>query len=106
MQLPPEQPNEPEWLQVQRGVRKEERNWNYGGLAAIPAAMLPYALIDAILPPAHVGAALLATSAAVLAAAIIVLRRTPRGTFKRGFVIWSVPVHALATVLFTAMLLR
>lgn len=106
VQLPPERANEPAWLQVQRRVRREEHSWNYGAWAAIATAMLPYALLELFLSPADSGAALLAASVAFLVVAIVMLRRALKGTFMRGFAIWSVPLHALAVVTFAAMLMR
>ena len=106
MQLPPEQANEPEWLSLQRRVRKEERSWSYGAWTASVTVMLPYALVDVLLSPAHTGEGLLAASAAFLGSAIALLRRAPKGTFKRGFAIFSVALHGAAFAAFGAMLLR
>jgi hypothetical protein len=35
VQLPPQQENEPEWLQIQRRRQREENSWNIGGWAAM-----------------------------------------------------------------------
>ena len=106
MQLPPKQANEPEWLSVQRRVRKEERSWSSGAWTATVTFMLPYALIDALLRPANTIEVFLAASVAFLVSAIVLLRRALKGTFKRGFAIWSVPLHGAAVVAFGAALLR
>jgi hypothetical protein len=103
MQLPPHQKNEPEWLQVQRVRRREENNWNLGGLSAIALAAVPYAIWETMRAPPFV-ALLIAVGITILA--IMVTRRSVKGSFQRGFAVWSMAVHGPSAVAFLAMTAR
>ena len=104
MRLPPEQQNEPEWLRVQRRRQREESNSNYGRWAAASVAAIPYAIVEALeTDPGSselfdVAKFMIAATLATIA--IIVVRRSARGTFQRGFASWSFAIHGLTTAIF------
>ncbi|MDP3550098.1 MAG: hypothetical protein Q8R81_06860 [Novosphingobium sp.] len=104
MELPPIRPDEPQWLQAKRRRISEERAWNYGGWAAMALFPVPYALMQTLLQNAT--GALLATASLLTVTAIVVLRRSEKETFQRGFSIWSVPVHGLAVLVFLAKMFQ
>jgi hypothetical protein len=104
--LPPEQQNEPEWLQVQRRRQREEHSWNYGGWAAMALAAIPYAILEALLSARLFHSVALVIAVTLTVAAIFFFRRATKGTFQRGFAIWSVVAHGLCVAGFLAMVLR
>ena len=108
MKLPPQQQDEPEWLQIQRRHHNEESNWNYGGWAATMLSAVPYAMAEALLRAPNSGVFAftgLFIAATLTAAAFIITRRSAKGTFRRGFAAWSVAAHGTAAAIFLVVAL-
>jgi hypothetical protein len=96
--LPPPQPDEPEWLQVQRTRRRQANNLNFGGLLAMGVGSVPYAIAEAIADAPHFGRLspwVLGLAAILTVGALISRSRFDRGSFARSFASWSVATHGL-----------
>lgn len=104
MELPPPRADEPHWLRAKRLRNSQERAWNYGGWAAMGMFLIPYAATETLLP--NWTGALLALASVLTIAAIVAFRRSEKGSFLRGFSIWSAPMHGLAAVVFLAKMLQ
>jgi hypothetical protein len=104
MELPTTKPHESKGHQAKRRRISEEQAWNYGGWAAMALFPVPYALMQTLIQNAT--GALLATASLLTVTAIVVLRRSEKETFQRGFSIWSVPVHGLAALVFLTKMLQ
>lgn len=108
MQLPPTQPHEPEWLQIQSSRRTQTNNFTYGGLMAMGFGAIPYAIAESIASAPHFGRFALGVflfAATLTVASIACAWRFDKGSFKRYFAGWSVATHGLValTVLITLL---
>jgi hypothetical protein len=109
VQLPPERKNEPEWLQIQRRRRRESSNWTYSGLAAMSLAAMLFAIVEALQNETNSGLFDLIAffvAAILMVFAILVTRRSAKGSFQRGFAGWSVFTYGLFAVGSLATVLR